>query len=136
MQAEQRHAQRGVQDFGLDAVDILILDALDRIPSARARGLVALVLIGVAEERLELLAAAACGKSAGDRERRDVGRDEEELALGLALDDLGRAIAPFAIEACGPEVGRFHHVGIGGDDTNRCRCHGDSLQLDSVASKY
>src|SRR5260370_9800811 len=39
-QVEERHAEGSVEHFGLDAIDVLVLDALGRIPSPRPRCLV------------------------------------------------------------------------------------------------
>jgi hypothetical protein len=122
---EQAHAEARVQHLGVDAVELLVLDALDRVPAARPRGLVALV-----EQLLELLARTPGREPARDRERRRALRDEEvaRALAALVLDHLRRALAEAPVDARLPEVERLGHVRVGGDDT--VAGHGGSpLQL-------
>ena len=57
-QPKERHAERGVENLRTHPVHVLILDALDRIPAARARSGKAALL----EVFFELLATAADSK--------------------------------------------------------------------------
>src|ERR1700722_4964614 len=97
MESEEGHAQSGVKHFGLDAVDILILEALNGTPAARAGCLIALVLTGALEKLFQLLATAAGREAARDRKWLKAGRNENEAALALALDYARSFIAEFLV---------------------------------------
>src|SRR5207244_8717791 len=63
---KQRHAKRGVEHLGLDAVDLLVFDSLDRVPATRTGSLVAL-----GQMVFEFLARPASAKAPGHRKRLD-----------------------------------------------------------------
>src|SRR5258708_37498182 len=92
VEPEQRHPKRGVDHLGLHAGDILILDSLGGVPSARPRRLVALL-----QMLLQFLAALADAEAARDRERPHPGCDKEIALAALALDYFRRPVPNFAV---------------------------------------
>ena len=115
LQTKQRHAQGGVQHLGLHAVNVLVLEALGRIPAAGPGRLIALV-----QMVFEFLAAAAGAKAARNRKGLDVGRDKDIRRFSGVFDDLGGLVAVFFIQALLPQIGRFHHVRVGRYDLDLC----------------
>ena len=109
---EELHRERGIEDFGVDPVELLIRDARDGIPARGSRRFVARAL-----ELGERLAGAAGCETAGDGEGgRALGDEEPGRACAGILLDVGRAIAKALVEALLPEVGGLGHVGVCGDD--------------------
>src|ERR1700675_1565360 len=70
---QQGDAETGVKNLGRNAVEVLIFQPFDGIPSARPRGLVA-----VSHMLAKLLAAAAGSEDGGDGEWMKAGADEHE----------------------------------------------------------
>jgi hypothetical protein len=112
-QAEQRHAQRGVEHLGLDAVDFLILDALHRIPAAGPR-----VGVGLGRELLEHRAAGAVAESAADRKGAQA-RREKYRALFI-VDHARGAFGKLLVHPRRPQIGRLREVRVGGNHSWRC----------------
>src|SRR5437660_7036602 len=99
VEPEQRHSERRVQHLRLDAVDLLILDALDGVPSTGTRRLVApLHMIA------QLLAAATGAEAARYWKRADARRDEDIALAVRALLHMGRAIPELLVEPRLPEI--------------------------------
>src|SRR5262249_38793311 len=127
IESEERHPQRRVDHLGLNAVDVLIFDALCGIPSAGTSGLVAFL-----EVLFQLLAALADAETAGDGEWPHAGREEKVALAGFALYDFGCAVAELVVKPFLPQVSGFHHVGIG---RNHAHFHRKSL-LNSEGSPF
>src|SRR5713101_1368535 len=81
VEAEKPHPKRRVQDFRLDAVNILVLDPLGGVPSARPRRFVAL-----AQMLLQFRSASAGAETAGHRERTDTRRYENITGAFVILN--------------------------------------------------
>ena len=105
--SEQRHAQGGVQHFGANPVDFLVLDSLHRVPMA-----LGMIALGLFHEIDQILAAAAGGESAGDRKRSDPRRDKHMAGLPFHLDHPRSAVLEPDVEPIGPQIWRLHHMGI------------------------
>src|SRR5437867_12610323 len=90
---EQRHAERGVEHLGLDAVDLLVFDPLDWVPAARTGGLIAL-----GQMVFEFLARPAGAKATGHRKRLDPLGHKEAAGLIRILDQLRRTLRESVIE--------------------------------------
>ena len=108
VQTEQRHAERGVQDLGLNPINLLVLDPLGRVPAARPGALIAL-FPGFGQ----VFGFVAGGKATRDRKRPQT-LDTEKMAFlpVIALDNAGRPVPVFCIQAGLPQVGRLHHMRI------------------------
>src|SRR5712692_1702590 len=106
-QVEERHAEGSVEHFGLDAVDILVLDALGRVPSARTRCLVASFHM-----LFELFTAAAGAEAARNRERIKP-RAGEDKTLAVRLRDYSWSLVlELFVDMVDPEVRGLHHMRI------------------------
>src|SRR6266436_10212212 len=111
----------------MNAVDVLVLETLGRVPSAGTCRLVALILARLAEEILEFLPAPARGKAARDRETRNSRCDEKKIAFVVTFDYPGSVVLILRVQPFDPEIGRFHHVRISRDNV-LCR-HGSTSCL-------
>src|SRR5713226_6608611 len=104
-QVEERHAEGSVEHLGLDAIDILILDALGRVPSARTRCLVASFHV-----LLQFFAAAA-GTEAARHGERTKPRAREDKALAVRLRDYSWSLVlKLFVDMVDPEVRGLHHM--------------------------
>src|SRR5216683_2309947 len=104
-QVEERHAEGSVEHFGLDAVDILVLDALGRVPSARTRCLVASFHV-----LLQFFAAAA-GTEAARHGERTKPRAREDKTLAVRLRDYSWSLVlKLFVDMVDPEVRGLHHM--------------------------
>src|SRR5215475_1713601 len=108
--AEQGHTVAAVEDLGADTVEVHILEALDRIPTAGAAD-----RITAPGELLVLLGRNAGVAEAGRVKRAEPLTGEEIPRLPVVLvDQMWRPVAELALHARRPQVRRFEHVGICG----------------------
>ena len=99
--AEQGHAVAAVEDLGADAIEVHVLEALDRIPAAGAADRIA-----AAGELLVLLGRDAGVAEAGRVERAQRLTGEEIPRLPVVLvDQVRRPVAELA-PACASSTGR------------------------------
>ena len=99
----------------MHTVDILIFEALDGVPTAGAGCFVA-----SAQMVLEFLATPSSPKATRNRKWLHVGCDKNMDGFPGVLNDLWCLIAIFFIEPLLPEIGRFHHMRVGGNDIDCC----------------
>ena len=106
---EQDDTEARIQDFGNDAIEVLILEALRGIPATRPRRLIAVLHV-----LAQCIAAAPRSEHTGDGERMKAGADEEvgSAAGLLVLDDARRVIAIFTVQPLDPQVARLRHMRI------------------------
>src|SRR5262249_54758720 len=98
-----------VENLGADAVEIHVLEALDRVPAAGAADRIA-----APRELFVLLGRDAGVAEAGRVEWAEPLTDEEIPRLPVQLvDEVWRPVAELALHARRPQVGRFQYVGIG-----------------------
>ncbi len=107
---EDRDPECRIEDLRLYAVEVLVLEALDRIPSAGPRGLVTMLHV-----LAEIATALAGGERRGNGERMNSGADEYVGgAVGLRIfDHAWRIVAIFFVQPLDPQAARLGHVRVG-----------------------
>ena len=109
---KQGQTQRGVDHLSPDPVDILVLNALDRVPTAGPSR-----FITTGEMFLEFLATPARRKSTRHRKRRNTGSHKKMSGFFLVFNDPRGAVPKPLIQSGGPQVGRLCHMRIGRNNT-------------------
>src|ERR1700704_5638515 len=105
--AEQGHAIAAVEDLGADAVEVHVLEALDRIPTAGAADRIA-----TTRKLLVLLGRDAGIAEAGRVERAEPLTGKKISRLPVVLVDQVRCpVAELALHTRRPQVGRFQYMG-------------------------
>jgi hypothetical protein len=100
---KQGHAIAAVEDLGADAVEVHVLEALDRIPTAGATD-----RITAARELLVLLGRDTGVAKAGRVERAEPLTGEEISRLPVVfVDQVWRPVAKLGLHTRRPQVGRF-----------------------------
>src|SRR5713226_3366151 len=102
----ERHAHRGIDNFGPHAIEVLVLYPCGRIPNALRRSIKSLLVV-----LRQIFRFDAGAEERRDRDRINLLADEELAILAiLAAHRMWRAIAELLIDSLGPYGWRFNKV--------------------------
>ncbi len=107
--AEEGHAIAAVEDFSANPIGLHVLEALARVPTARAAHGIA-----AAGELFVFLGWDAGVAKASGIEGAEAFTDDEVPGLPLVfVNEVWGSVPEFALHASRPQIGWLEHVGIG-----------------------